>query len=89
MATVTRQQNGQTCGSAKGSQGIQKPEAMGTMVMSTCQTWFGCLAETTRGVPAWLELDAAQFRGTIKQLPSREDITMPIQEQLIVELYSK
>jgi small subunit ribosomal protein S4 len=42
-----------------------------------------------RGVPAWLELDAAQFRGTIKQLPSREDITMPIQEQLIVELYSK
>jgi small subunit ribosomal protein S4 len=42
-----------------------------------------------RGVPAWLELDADQFKGTIKQLPSREDITMPIQEQLIVELYSK
>jgi small subunit ribosomal protein S4 len=42
-----------------------------------------------RGVPAWLELDAEQFKGTIKQLPSREDITMPIQEQLIVELYSK
>ena len=42
-----------------------------------------------RGVPAWLELDADQFRGTVKQLPNREDITMPIQEQLIVELYSK
>jgi small subunit ribosomal protein S4 len=42
-----------------------------------------------RGVPAWLALDAEQFKGTIKQLPSREDITMPIQEQLIVELYSK
>jgi small subunit ribosomal protein S4 len=42
-----------------------------------------------RGVPSWLELDAEQFRGTIKQLPSREEITMPIQEQLIVELYSK
>ena len=42
-----------------------------------------------RGVPAWLELDADNFQGTVKQLPSREEITMPIQEQLIVELYSK
>jgi small subunit ribosomal protein S4 len=42
-----------------------------------------------RGVPPWLELDADQFQGTVKQLPSREDISMPIQEQLIVELYSK
>ena len=42
-----------------------------------------------RGVPAWLELDADQFQGTVRQLPNREDITMPIQEQLIVELYSK
>jgi small subunit ribosomal protein S4 len=42
-----------------------------------------------RGVPAWLELDADNFRGTVKQVPAREDITMPIQEQLIVELYSK
>jgi len=42
-----------------------------------------------RGVPSWLELDADQFRGTVKQLPARDDITMPVQEQLIVELYSK
>jgi small subunit ribosomal protein S4 len=42
-----------------------------------------------RGVPAWLELDKAAFKGTVKTSPSREDITMPIQEQLIVELYSK
>ncbi|MCF6237975.1 MAG: 30S ribosomal protein S4 [Candidatus Marinimicrobia bacterium] len=42
-----------------------------------------------RGVPSWLELDAANFRGTVKALPDREEITMPIQEQLIVELYSK
>ena len=41
------------------------------------------------GVPGWLELDADQFQGTIKQLPVRDDIVMPIQEQLIVELYSK
>jgi small subunit ribosomal protein S4 len=42
-----------------------------------------------RGVPAWLELEADQFQGTVRQLPVREEILMPIQEQLIVELYSK
>ena len=42
-----------------------------------------------RGVPAWLELEADQFQGTVRQLPEREEILMPIQEQLIVELYSK
>lgn len=42
-----------------------------------------------RGVPAWLELDKGAFKGTVKAQPSRDDITMPIQEQLIVELYSK
>jgi small subunit ribosomal protein S4 len=42
-----------------------------------------------RGVPAWLDLDADRFQGTVKQLPAREEIAMPIQEQLIVELYSK
>jgi small subunit ribosomal protein S4 len=40
-------------------------------------------------VPAWLELEKGTFRGTVKASPSRDDITMPIQEQLIVELYSK
>ena len=42
-----------------------------------------------RGVPSWLELDAKQFSGSVKAAPSRDDITIPIQEQLIVELYSK
>ncbi len=42
-----------------------------------------------RGVPQWLELDKDQMRGQVKSLPSREDITIPIQEKLIVELYSK
>jgi small subunit ribosomal protein S4 len=42
-----------------------------------------------RGVPQWLDLDKAGFKGTVKTQPAREDITMPIQEQLIVELYSK
>lgn len=42
-----------------------------------------------RGVPQWLELEKDAYKGTLKALPVREDITMPIQEQLIVELYSK
>jgi len=46
-------------------------------------------AVARRGVPSWLELDKNRFVGTIKALPMREELTMPIQEQLIVELYSK
>ncbi len=42
-----------------------------------------------RGVPSWLELDKANFKGTVKAMPNRDEITMPIQEQLVVELYSK
>lgn len=42
-----------------------------------------------RGVPAWLELDKANFQGTVRNLPARDEITMPINEHLIVELYSK
>lgn len=46
-------------------------------------------AVVRRGVPSWLELDKDNFKGTVKALPDRQEITMPIQEQLIVELYSK
>ncbi len=42
-----------------------------------------------RSLPQWLEIDKEHFEGTVKALPTREDITMPIQEQLIVELYSR
>lgn len=42
-----------------------------------------------RGVPAWLVLDRKALKGTVQSLPSRSDITMPIEERLIVELYSK
>ena len=42
-----------------------------------------------RGLPNWIELDKENFRGTVKSVPSRETITIPIQENLIVELYSK
>ncbi len=42
-----------------------------------------------RGLPAWIELDRKEMQATVKAFPNREDITMPIQEQMIVELYSK
>jgi small subunit ribosomal protein S4 len=42
-----------------------------------------------RGVPKWLELDAAALKGKVLSMPAREDVNFPIQEQLIVELYSK
>lgn len=43
----------------------------------------------SRGIPAWLELNPAEFEGTVKAFPAREELSQPIQEQLIVELYSK
>ncbi len=42
-----------------------------------------------RGVPVWLDVDKNDFKGTVKALPARTDVTMDIREQLIVELYSK
>jgi small subunit ribosomal protein S4 len=42
-----------------------------------------------RGVPAWLSFDSASMTGRIVSMPTREQINLPVQEQLIVELYSK
>jgi len=42
-----------------------------------------------KGIPEWLELRREEYRGLVKELPRRENITEQIQEQLIVELYSK
>ncbi len=42
-----------------------------------------------RGCPAWIEVDSDNFKGMIKALPQRDDIQTPINESLIVELYSK
>ncbi|HDI78425.1 MAG TPA: 30S ribosomal protein S4 [Desulfobacteraceae bacterium] len=42
-----------------------------------------------RGIPSWIEVDKEKFKATLKDLPKREDITIPVQEQLIVELNSK
>jgi small subunit ribosomal protein S4 len=46
-------------------------------------------AVVRRGVPQWIDLEKDAFKGVVKGLPVREDLTMPIQEQLIVELYTK
>jgi small subunit ribosomal protein S4 len=46
-------------------------------------------AVVRKGIPPWLELDRENCRGVVKALPARTDIAEPIQEQLIVELYSK
>lgn len=42
-----------------------------------------------RGIPRWLELHLESFTGKVLSLPTREEITMPIKEQLVVELYSR
>jgi small subunit ribosomal protein S4 len=42
-----------------------------------------------RGTPHWLELNAETVTGRITGMPKREDINLPIQERMIVELYSK
>ncbi len=42
-----------------------------------------------RGVPGWLSVDKKAMKGTVAALPTRADVTMPIEERLIVELYSK
>jgi small subunit ribosomal protein S4 len=46
-------------------------------------------AVVRRGMPSWIELDKDNYKAIIKTLPNREEVTMPIQERLIVELYSK
>lgn len=46
-------------------------------------------AVVRRGVPQWLDLEKDNFKGVVKAYPVREDLTMPMQEQLVVELYSK
>ena len=46
-------------------------------------------AVDSRGLPSWLELDKEQYRGRVKALPTKEDSALPVNEQLVVELYSR
>jgi small subunit ribosomal protein S4 len=42
-----------------------------------------------KGLPAWLELDKTNLQGKIRALPTKEDISLPVNEQMVVELYSR
>ena len=42
-----------------------------------------------RGIPEWLELDKVGFKGTVRALPTKDQITLPVNEQMVVELYSR
>lgn len=46
-------------------------------------------AVVRRGIPQWLDLEKDNLKGVVKGIPVREELTMPMQEQLIIELYSK
>ncbi|SDB43314.1 small subunit ribosomal protein S4 [Pseudobutyrivibrio sp. YE44] len=52
---------------------------------------FKDITEVTAGriVPEWVDVDAESLKGTVKELPNREQIDVPVDEMLIVELYSK
>ena len=43
----------------------------------------------SRGIPDWLELDKEAFKGIVRALPAKEQITVPVNEQMVVELYSR
>ena len=62
---------------------VKEPSRQITRVLSAME------GSQRRGVPDWAEVDRDACSGRIKLLPSRSDITMPINEKLIVELYSK
>ena len=42
-----------------------------------------------RGIPQWLDLDKGAFQGTVRALPTKAEIAVPVNEQLVVELYSR
>jgi small subunit ribosomal protein S4 len=70
---------------------VAKGQAVSVKEKSRANDLIRTSVETAkaRGIPAWLELDPESFQGRILELPKREDIKLPVQEQLIVELYSK
>jgi small subunit ribosomal protein S4 len=63
--------------------------SLGTRAAKNAQVAASVEGVKGRGVPKWLELDAAGMKGRVLSMPARDDVNFPIQEQLIVELYSK
>jgi small subunit ribosomal protein S4 len=63
--------------------GVKEKSRKNEVIRTSVETARG------RGIPNWLELDPENFVGKAIALPTREDIKLPIEEQLIVELYSR
>ena len=60
----------------------QRSRAVGAIVASLD-------AAESRGIPAWLELNREAFKGTVKAVPTKDEIALPVNEQMVVELYSR
>ena len=60
----------------------QRSRAVGAIVASLD-------AIESRGIPAWLELNREAFKGTVKAVPTKDEISLPVNEQMVVELYSR
>jgi small subunit ribosomal protein S4 len=73
------------------SYSVNKGDAVAIKEKSRVNEQIKASVETARarGVPSWLDLSPESFSGRVVELPKREDIKLPIAEQLIVELYSK
>lgn len=70
---------------------IAKGDVITVTDLSKKTTRIGGALESVkrREIPQWLELDAAAFTAKVRDLPTREDITAPMEERMVVELYSK
>jgi len=55
--------------------------------LASIQTALGGVE--SRGIPNWLDLDRDAFKGTVRALPTKDEIALPVNEQMIVELYSR
>lgn len=62
---------------------IRKKSQENVLILSNIEEMAG------RNIPSWLNLDSENFKGQVLELPRHDDINMPIEESLIVELYSK
>ncbi len=70
---------------------VQKGDVLEIVQTSRQSVRVGGALESVkrREIPQWLELDAAAFRSKVRDLPVRDDITAPMEERMVVELYSK
>ena len=79
-----RKVNIPSCLVSKGGEiSIRKKSQENVLIRSNIEETAG------RNIPSWLNLDGENFKGQVLDLPRHEDISMPIEESLIVELYSK